>query len=207
MSNSKKDFLIVSKLLADLVNNLSEDQFNNLVNGTADIKYFEKGIDNEKKEKYNNILYKLAKEKNSEKKIELITNSEELSTKSKLIDFCKHFKIEFKVKDTNSVITKRILNFVDENEEDIIYRFNKLECIEENVDEIAKKLENIMDVEEARTLIFNSQSLKNKTNLLKLSKKLNVFIDRESSYETIVDIIIKSVVEAKIRSYTIRKKI
>lgn len=207
MSNSKKDFLIVLKLLLDLVNNLSEDQFNNLVNGSADIKYFEKGIDSEKKEIYNNILYKLAKEKNSEKKIELITNSSDLSTKSKLIDFCKYFKVEFRVKDTNSVIIKRILNFVDENEEDIIYRFNKLECIEENVDEIAKKLENIMDVEEARTLILNSKSLKNKTNLLKLSKKLNVFIDRESSYEIIVDTIIKSVVEAKIRSYTIRKKI
>lgn len=64
-----------------------------------------------------------------------------------------------------------------------------------------------MDVEEARNLIRNSKVLESKSNLLKLAKKLSVFIDREAQYEVILDNIIKSVVEAKIRSYTIRKKI
>ncbi|MGL4106927.1 hypothetical protein [Clostridium sp. LP20] len=40
-----------------------------------------------------------------------------------------------------------------------------------------------------------------------MKKYLFVFTDREAPYDTIMDNIIKSVVEAKIRSYTIRKKV
>lgn len=207
MSNSKKDFCIVSKLVIDLVNNLSEEQYNNLVNGTADIRYMEKGIDSEKKEIYNSIVYELATKDGLDKKINVIKTNAHLSTKSKLLEFCKYFKIEFKTKDTIDKIIQNIIQYVDENKDNIIYRVEKAEDIQESIDEIAKKLEEIMDVEEARDLIAKSKVVESKTNLLKLTKKLNVFTDRESSYETIVDNIIKSVVEAKIRSYVIRKKL
>ncbi|PFE50766.1 hypothetical protein CN317_00910 [Bacillus cereus] len=207
MSNSKKDFCIVSKLVIDLVNNLSEEQYNNLVNGTADIRYVEKGIDSEKKEIYNSIMYELSTKDGLDEKINVIKTNAHLSTKSKLLEFCKYFKIEFKTKDTIDKIIQNILQYVDENKDNIIYRVEKAEDIQESIDEIAKKLEEIMDVEEARDLIAKSKVVESKTNLLKLTKKLNVFIDRESSYETIVDNIIKSVVEAKIRSYVIRKKL
>ncbi|MFL8674975.1 hypothetical protein [Clostridioides sp. GD02404] len=207
MSNSKKDFAIVTKLFMDLINNLSEEQYNSLIKGTADIRYFEKGIDNDKKEAYYNIIYHLATEDDLDKKINFIKENKYLSTKSKLLDFCKYYKIDFKVKDTNDTIVNNIIQYVDDNKENIIYRVEKAEDIQMNISDIANKLENIMDVEEARTLIAKSKVVENKTNILKLAKKLNVFIDRESSYEIIVEHIIKSVVEAKIRSYTIRKKI
>lgn len=207
MSNSKKDFCIVSKLVIDLVNNLSEEQYNNLVNGTADIRYVEKGIDSEKKEIYNSIVYELSTKDGLDEKINVIKTNAHLSTKSKLLEFCKYFKIEFKTKDTIDKIIQNIIQYVDENKDNIIYRVEKAEDIQESIDEIAKKLEEIMDVEEARDLIAKSKVVESKTNLLKLTKKLSVFTDRESSYETIVDNIIKSVVEAKIRSYVIRKKL
>jgi len=207
VSNSKKDFCIVSKLVIDLVNNLSEEQYNNLVNGTADIRYIEKGIDNEKKEIYNGIIYELSKKDDLEEKIGIIKTNTHLSTKSKLIEFCKYFKIEYKAKENIDTIIQNIIQYVDENKENIMYRFEKAEDIQGSIDEIASKLEEIMNVEEARTLISQSKAIENKTNLLKLAKRLNVFIDREATYETIVDNIIKSVVEAKIRSYVIRKKL
>lgn len=207
MSNSKKDFCIISKLVIDLVNNLSEEQYNNLVNGTADIRYTEKGIDSEKKVTYNNIIYELATKDSLDEKINVIKSNAHLSTKAKLIEFCKYFKIEYKTKETIDTIIQNIVQYVDENRDNIIYRFEKAEDIQESIDEIAKKLEEIMNVEEARTLISQSKAIENKTNLLKLAKKLNVFIDREATYEAIVDNIIKSVVEAKIRSYVIRKKL
>lgn len=207
MANSKKDFNIVSKMFIDLINNLTEDQFNNLVNGTADIKYFEKALDNDKKDKYNSVLYKIATEESLEEKIKFITENEELSTKSKLTDFCKYFKIDFKVKDTIDTIINNIIDYTNKNKENIIYKYTRAEDLEIGIDEIAQSLENIMDVDEARELIHKSKVLESKSNLLKLSRKLNVFTDRETTYEVILDNIIKSVVEAKIRSYTIRKKI
>lgn len=207
MASSKKDFCIVSKLVVDLVNGLTEEQFNNLVSGTADIRYSEKGLDSEKKEKYNQILYKLALEENAKNRVMIIKQNDELVTKGKLIEFCKNFKIEFKTKDTIDMIVENIISYVSENKENIVYRYSRSENLELGIDELAKKLERIMDIEEARRLILESKVVENKANLIKLSKKLNVFTDREASYDTIMDNIIKSVVEAKIRSYTIRKKI
>ncbi|TYQ14841.1 UNVERIFIED_CONTAM: hypothetical protein Cloal_1224 [Acetivibrio alkalicellulosi] len=207
MANSKKDFNIVLKIFIDFINTLTEDQFSNLVNGSADIKYQDKGLDNDKKEIYTNILYKIAIEDNIEEKTKIIACSEELSTKSKLLEFCKYFKICYKSKDTIDIIIKNIIEFIDKNKESIIYKYSMAENLEENIDKIAQRLEEIMDIVEARSFMSKSKILENKSNLLKLSKKLNVFIDRDSTREIIVDNIIRSVVEAKIRSYTIRKKI
>lgn len=207
MANSKKDFCIVSKMVLDLINGLTEEQFNNLLNGTADIRYIERGLDSEKKEKYNEILYKLSLEDDDLKRIEFIKENDYLKTKNKLVEFCKNFRIEIKAKDTIDTIIENIINYVNKNKESILYRYSKLESLELGIDEVAKKLEEIMDIEEAKKLILESKAVENKANLIKLSKKLNVFTDREATYDTIMETIIKSVVEAKIRSYTIRKKL
>lgn len=207
MASSKKDFYIVSKLFTDLINNLSEDQFSNLINGMADIRYFEKNLDSEKREIYDSMLRELALEDNEERKYSFIRNSDELSTKIKLIEFCKYARIEFKSKDTNDTIIQNIINFTSLNKESILYKFNRVDGIEVEIDKIVIKLEDTMDIEEARNLIYGSKVIENKSNLLKVAKKLNVFVDREATYDIIVDTIIKSVVEAKIRSYTIRKKL
>ena len=207
MASSKKDFCIVSKLVLDLINGLTEEQFNNLLNGTADIKYTEKTIDSEKKGKYNEILYNLSLENDDSKKIEIIKQNSLLNTKSKLIEFCKNLKIKTKSKDTIDIIIENIISYINKDKENILYKYNRSESLELSIDELAKKLEDIMDVEEAKKLIHECKSVESKTNLIKLSKKLNVFIDREATYDIIMDDIIKSVVEAKIRSYSIRKKI
>lgn len=206
MSSSKKDFAIVSKLFMDLINNLSEEQYLNLIKGTADIRYVEKGIDTEKKEIYNNIIYHLATETNLDEKISKIKENEYLSTKSKLLEFCKYNKIDSKLKDTNDTIINNIIKYVDENKDSILYRVGKEENLQDSINKLADKIEETMDIEEAKNIIMSSKCVDSKVNLLKLAKKLNVFIERESTHDAIVDKIIKSVVEAKIRSYTIRKK-
>ncbi|MCG4543298.1 hypothetical protein, partial [Clostridium perfringens] len=100
-----------------------------------------------------------------------------------------------------------IIDYIKINKDVLIYKFSKSENLELGIEEVAKKLENSMDVDEAKAIITGSKVVESKTNLLKLAKKLNVFVDREFSYENIMDNIIKSVVESKIRSYTIRKKL
>ncbi len=207
MSNSKKDFNIVSQLFVDFINNLTDVQFNNLIDGTADIKYAEKALDASLKDKYEAILYKIVSINDRQEKVSFIRDNEQLENKAKLLGFCKYFKVDAKNKDTVETIINNIIEFSEKNSENVVYRFNKKENIEDSIDKIAQDLETFMDVEEAKKYIKSCNSVDSKVNLLKLAKKLNVFIsDRESSYDIILDSIIKSVVEAKIRSYTIRKK-
>ncbi|MBO3342094.1 hypothetical protein [Clostridium perfringens] len=207
MASSKKDFSIISKNILDFINNLTEEQFNNIVNGTADIKYVEKGLDNDKKEIFNSIVNYLINENDDEKRINYVKENSNLATKAKLIEFCKYLKIDYKQKDTIDVIISNIIDYIKINKDILIYKFSKSENLELGIEEVAKKLENSMDVDEAKAIITGSKVVESKTNLLKLAKKLNVFVDREFSYENIMDNIIKSVVESKIRSYTIRKKL
>lgn len=208
MASSKKDFYVVSKLILEVVNSLTEEQFSNLVNGTADLKYIEKSIDSDKKEKYNLILFTIANKEGTEEKIKFIKETDELSTKTKMIEFCKYFKIDYKVKDSVDEVIKNIVMFSEGNKDSIIYKYSRIEDIQLGIDEIAKKLEECMDVEEGKNLIDKSKIVESRVNLFKLAKKLNVFIsNRDASYDVIRDTIIKSVVEAKIRSFTIRNKI
>lgn len=207
MASSKKDFYVVSKLVLDVINNLTDEQFNNLINGSGDLKYIEKGLDVEKKDKYNWILYTIASQEKDAEKIKFIKENNEFPTKAKMIEFCKYFKIEYKVKDVADTIIQNIVEFCNANKDNIIYKYNRTESLETGIDEIAKKLEECMDVEEAKKLIEECKTVESKVNLLKLAKKLNVFINRDTSYDIIMDAIIKSVVESKIRSYTIRNKI
>lgn len=206
MSSSKKEFCIISKILLDFISSLTEEQYNNLVKGEAEIKYIEKNIDTVKKQKYDKILYDLAVENLVEIKIQYIKSNEDLSNKSKLIDFCKYHKINYKTKETNDSIINNIIKFVDINKEDIVYRWQKKENIEESIENVAEELQKIMNIEEAKIYIKKSKIIDNKSNALKLAKQLNVFVNREHSYDDIVDSIVNSVVGAKIRSYSIRNK-
>lgn len=201
--SSKKDFLVISKVINEFINSLTEEQFSNLINGTGDIRYIEKGLDNEKRELYNKLIYDIAKENNEFKKEKI---NEILSTKSKIIEFCKYFKINYKAKETNDSLVENILIYIEKNRNIIIHRYEKVEDIESEINKLAKKLEDTMSIEEAKQLIYDAKCVENKGDLLKLSKKLNVFTNREATYEAILENIIKSVVESKIRSYKIRKK-
>ncbi|WP_133015759.1 hypothetical protein [Clostridium cuniculi] len=201
--SSKKDFLVISKVINEFINSLTEEQFSNLINGTGDIRYIEKGLDNEKRELYNKLIYDIAKENDELKKDKI---NEILSTKSKIIEFCKYFKINYKAKETNDSLVENILIYIEKNRSIIIHRYEKVEDTESEINKLAQKLEDTMSIEEAKQLIYDSKCVESKGNLLKLSKKLNVFTDREATYEAILENIIKSVVESKIRSYKIRKK-
>lgn len=207
MSNAKKDFSIMCKLVLDFVNSLTEEQFNNLINGTADIKYNEKGLSQDKKERYNCILYNICMEDTREKAVDYIKKCDELSTKLKLNEFCKYFRIEIKVKDSIDTIINKIIEFVEKDKENIKYKYDKQINCEKNVDTIAQKLEECIDIEEAKEIIYSSDLMSSKIEMMKLAKRLKVFNDKDASCENIAENIIKTVVEAKIRSYIIRKKI
>lgn len=207
MSNSKKDFSIVCKLILDFVNNLTEEQFSNLINGTADIKYNEKALSQDKREKYNDILYHISIEDDREKIFNYVKQCEVLSTKMKLNEFCKYFKIEIKSKDSIENIINKIIDYVDMDKENIKYKYNRERDSVKNIDTIATKLEECIDVEEAKEIIFTSNLINSKTDMIKLAKRLKVYNDKDASCENIAENIIKTVVEAKMRSYIIRKKI
>ncbi|WP_294405668.1 hypothetical protein [uncultured Clostridium sp.] len=207
MSNSKKDFQVVYNLISDFISNLSDSQFASLIDGTGEIKFAEKTIDNALKESYNEVIHTIVNMQNYDDKINYLKSNKHLSNKTKIIEFCKYFKVNYKTKDTIETLINNIVEYGEENREDIIYRYNRKVRLEDSLDLIAKKLENYLDVKEAKEYLCKCNEISSKVNLIKLARRLNVFVDRESSYENILETILKSVVEAKIRSYTIRKKI
>lgn len=195
---------MISKLILNFINNLTNEQYSNLVNGNGELQYADKSLDNEVKKFYEEFVQSLIQIQIDEEK--LIFINQNLPKKNDMINFCKYYQIPYKIRETQQQIAYNILEYIDSNKEDIIYQTEKKQNIEEKIERISIELKKIMDVDEAKNLLKNNEVIKNKSNLLKLAKKLNVFVDRNSSFETIVENIIKSVVEAKIRSYTIRKK-
>lgn len=206
MASSRKDSYILNKLFVDFINGLTEEQFSNLINGTAELKYTDKGLDNVTKERFKDILYYTALAQDNAKS-DYIKSRPEINSKAKLVEFCKYINVEYKAKDTIDSIIQNILSYIEKNHDTILYKVVREDSIEKQLDEISKKIEEFMNLEEARNFILSKDILNSKTNLIKLAKRLNVFIDREGTYDNILDKILSSVVEAKIRSYTIRKKI
>ncbi len=206
MGSSKKDFYTVNKLLADFINGLTEEQFSKLVDGLAEVKYVEKALDSLTRSKYDEILLATAKIKDRKHRIEELSSLNDLNTKAKLIDLCKYINIDCKSKDRVDDIIAKIENYVNESSETIIDKNEKSTGLEERLDEIGNELEKFMNVDEARHFLVTNKDVASKTNLVKLARKLRVYIEKEASYDLIIETILKSVVEAKIRSYTIRKK-
>lgn len=206
-ANAKKDYEIISKLFLDFVSNLSSAEFDSLVNGTAVIKYVEKSLTPSTKSMYDQILSELLKVDSPEQYTSYIKEHKELDTKSKLFEFCKYFNIETKAKDTMEMLITRVIDHIDKNKESLLYSLDRKSDIMYSINSIANKLEEFMDVQQALDFLKSNEILSSKSNLNKLAKKLNVFMEKDNSYENMLNSIIDSVVGAKIRSFAIRKKI
>ncbi|MFZ5986808.1 MAG: hypothetical protein ACOYWZ_06765 [Bacillota bacterium] len=207
MAGTKRDYEIVSKIFMDFIGSLSNAEYDNLLNGSATIKYVEKGLPLAIKSVYDEIMTELLKLKTPEQYTNYIRANKELDTKSNLFDFCKYFSIETKAKDTLDMLISRIINHIEKNHDSLLYVLEKKSDIQYSIDTIASKLEDFMDIQQAVDFLKSSDVLSSKSNLLKLAKKLNVFIEKDTSHENILNSIIDSVVGAKIRSFAIRRKI
>ncbi|MEY8844137.1 hypothetical protein AB9M91_03450 [Bacillus safensis] len=205
MSNSKKDSEILFKLFHNFVQNMTNSQYESLINGFSEIKVVEKNININDEYVYLNILSEVNSESTIEGKQTLIKNK--FSQKNDLIQLAKFIDIQVKSRDTIDELINKIIPKAEELKGEIDYKLTRENTKEENLSHLSLAFENSMDAKEARDLIVNSPLYSNKNELLKFARTFDVYPDRGASIDSIVDALIKSVVEAKLRSYKIRQKL
>lgn len=204
--SSKKDCYILSKLFSDFINGLSESDYECLINGHATINIKKKEITSSQNEVYDSVLKKLINIEEYDLLTKELKDNNNLKKKADRIKFCEYLNITVLNKDTIPNLNDKIINYINNNKGDIIYKNSKREDVINSFEKIAEKIAKIMDEKEAREYIVNCEILSNKANLIKLANILDVYVEKDKTYEDIVNKIVSTVVTAKIRSYKIRNK-
>lgn len=205
MSNSKKDSEVLFKLIHNFIQNMTVSQYESLIKGYSELKVIEKNISNQDEYLFLNTLLEINSELSLEDKQTWL--KDKFNQKSELIQLAKFIDVPLKSRDTIEDIINKIIHKAEEMKDEIHYRASRENSKEKEIAALSREFGNSMDIKEARNLIVNSPLLSNKNDLLNFARTFNVYPDRGASVDSIVDVLIKSVVEAKLRSYKIRQKL
>ena len=192
MNKSKEDTIKILDIFNNFVRQLSSTDYQKLINGELSICCVDNRNNNLSEEDikiYDSIINELIKINENDEIIKYLETNKYLSEIQDLIKFCENYKIKLKKDDEKDIIIEKIVKFISEEKE---------------INKIVDIMKETKYKEYARNIIINSKILNNKINLLKLSKKLDVFIDKSKSKNDIIDRILKSVIDSKIRSSIIR---
>lgn len=204
MSNSKKEIELLYKLFSNFLSNLTNEQYLQLLNGEADLKLVSKKIDQNTIQMYKMILQEIVDiEDIEERKILLLSH---FNKKTDLANLSNYLNIPTKSKDTVKIILDNIIEYTLANEDYIKNNIKENQKLEKELSELVNQIEGTMDSAEAKELLKKSSISSRKVDLINFAKKLSVFPDKRSSTDDIINEIVQTVVEAKIRSYKIRKK-
>ncbi|WP_215115692.1 hypothetical protein [Exiguobacterium sp. s80] len=205
MSNSKKEIELLYKLFSNFLSNLTNEQYLQLVNGESELKLVSKKIDTNTIQVYKMLLQDIISVEDIEERKLLL--SSHLNKKSDLINLSDFLNIPTKSKDTIKVMLDNIIEYTIENEDYIKNNVKEDQKYEKELSDLINQIEATMDTNEAKELLKNSSIAYRKADLMNFAKKLSVFPDKRSSADDIINEIVQAVVEAKIRSYKIRKKL
>lgn len=205
MSNSKKEIELLYKLFSNFLSNLTNEQYLQLVNGESELKLVSKKIDTNTIQVYKMLLQDIISVEDIEERKLLL--SSHLNKKSDLINLSDFLNIPTKSKDTIKVMLDNIIEYTIENGDYIKNNVKEDQKYEKELSDLINQIEATMDTNEAKDLLKNSSIAYRKADLMNFAKKLSVFPDKRSSADDIINEIVQAVVEAKIRSYKIRKKL
>ncbi len=207
MSNSKRDSEILIRLFNSFVGNLTVGQYEKLINGHAEIKLVEKesNSNDDDNNNYLNFLEKLNSINIYEEKAFFL--KKHFNQKIELIQLAKFLGVQTKTRDTIDDLIKKIIVISDDLKDEIKYKVSRKNYQEETLSNLYEKFEHSMDVEDAKIMLKGSSIYQNKSELLKFARRFSVYPDKSSSIDHIVDLLVKSVVEAKLRSLKIRQKL
>lgn len=204
--SSKRDLEAMFSIINSFIKGLSVNEYENILNGSATLKYVEKSLSLAEKNQFDEILNNILGVGGvlNENTMDII--KEKIETKNQLIAFCNYLNIDLKSKDTKEDIYEKILIFIEENKEILINKINKNVSIHQMIEMIALELEGFVDKEQALKFLLDKKVLENKSHSLFLAKVLDVNVRKESSNLEILERIVDSVVGSKLRSMVIRGK-
>lgn len=206
MNSLKRNFKSLIGILDDVIMGLSDDEIENLILGKATLKYNVKNISNETREVYDSLLEKLAYCNEIEEIKNTIKDDKSLIKKIDFLDFCDYINIETKSKDSIENLIERIYEYIKNKKEHVLNYIDNKKEKEIVLQKISYRLEELNDIEEANAYLLNNNNLLTKSDLLKLAKSLDVYIEKENTNEAISRKIVDSVVGAKLRSFALRGK-
>lgn len=206
MYNLKRNFEILIGILDNAIKGLSDNEIENLVLGKATLKYVMKNISNESREHYDALIEKLIYCSNKEEVKNILKEDKMLIKKVDYLDFCDYISIEIKTKDSIENLIEKIYEYITNKKENYLSYFDGKKDKDILLQNISYKLEEFNDLEEANKYLLSESTLLTKSDLLKLAKLLNVYIEKETSNDSISRKIVDSVVGAKLRSFALRGK-
>lgn len=155
---------------------------------------------------YDSLLERLAYCNEIEEMKNTIKEDKSLIKKMEFLGFCDYINIETKSKDSIDNLLERIYEYIKNKKEHVLNYIDNKNNSEMLLQKISYRLEELNDIEEANEYLLSNNNLLTKSDLLKLAKSLNVYIEKENSNEAISRKIVDSVVGAKLRSFALRGK-
>ncbi len=204
MSSSKRDFETVQKVVLDAIKSLSDFEYENLLIGKGTLKYVEKRMPIELKEEYEGLIYKLSLLNSEEEIWETIKNEKLLDSKFKLLEFLNYFNITVRTKDTIDTLCSKLKDYILQKRDLLLNSHRQNVEHSDNIENISEELQRFNDSKSAVSFLDNHKLLSTKSNLIKLAKKLDVYIEKDLNSEEIIKRIVDAVVVSKLRSATIR---
>ncbi|MCL7746830.1 hypothetical protein [Halalkalibacter alkaliphilus] len=188
---SKEEMEQVLKIALTFVEQLTNEQYEKLVSNEASICYVEEQRKGSSDDEFEKWKVSIIEEQDVEKVLRR-------KTKKEIVRFCTYYNIPTVTKDTKAILYEKISEYFQ-------IGANTLELEKKDrIAEIGKELEKFDDAEQALGFLGKEKSLQTKSNVMKLAKSLDVFVNQKQSKQDIINRIVDSVVGAKVRARVIR---
>ncbi|MCJ0929782.1 hypothetical protein MST22_01230 [Virgibacillus halodenitrificans] len=190
---SKRDTEKVLRIALNFLEGLTVEQFQELIEGNAEIHY------KAKKKRYLKEIQKIEREAKHTTDVEKILEG---YTKKKLLLFCEELNLPTKTRETKKVIYQKIaahFGITDSAEH---------ECKKISEAEQWKPMEDALSccntVEEANEFLLNQDALRLKKDIVAFAKHLGVYVNQRYTKQELLERIVNSVVGSGIRGKAIR---
>ncbi|QHS21441.1 hypothetical protein GWK91_00025 [Virgibacillus sp. MSP4-1] len=182
----KKDTQKMIQIVSDFINELSDDQFTNLINGNAMIEY---------KENQNHVssidqMKSSVQQAQSMKEIEGCFKG---LLKKDIRAFCKDCRIDIRKKDTKKELFYKIA-----------VHFGITRPDEKDFNTLIKEFDRFTDVKEAAEFLNGAGELRTKDDLIRFANVLDVHIRPKERKADILHRIAESVVGSRLRAQVIK---
>lgn len=200
--NKQKEFILINDKLSRFISQLSDNEFESLLNGSSYLK-LEQNRQKMTEKKIDEVLTNII-----ENQIERIEDLDGLNlTKDELMDILDYIQISYKKRDSKNMLISSILSYLKKNSDTYKNKIQQNNADSERLNLVYKNLINSLDMNEANKILIDSNNIRSRKELETLANMLHVNIGKELSYERACKKILDDVVASKIRSYKIRNKL
>ncbi|WP_374056860.1 hypothetical protein [Rossellomorea sp. FM04394] len=176
------------------IESLPSNHYDTFINGGGKIQFVETKPKSQLQ--FEKLRDKIQKEVEKEEDVESLLKK---YSKKDLHSFCEYINITTGNRDTKEILYKKISCFFSMKHR----RVHEIDPLE-RVAFILREFEN---VKEAKDYLCGEETVKKKTDLMKLAKYLEVYVTQRQTKQAIVGRIVESVVGSKERRKAIRERV